>query len=97
MALAALAVVALAGCGGSSRTGRYGPPSTSAEATFIRTCGGCHTLRAAGTTGTTGPSLDRPHPTADDVLAAIRNGPGAMPADLVGGDEALLVANYVAR
>ena len=60
-------------------------------------CGGCHTLAIAGTHGTSGPNLDRASPTVDDVLAAIRNGPGAMPADLVGGDEALLVANYVAR
>ena len=90
-------MLVLAGCGGSSRHGRYGPAPTSAEATFIRMCGSCHTLAIAGTHGTAGPDLDRTSLTADDVLAAIRNGPGTMPADLVGGDEALLVANYVAR
>ena len=86
--LLALAALALAGCGGtSSRTGRYGPPPTSAETTFLRMCSSCHTL--AG--------IHRAHPTAERALAAIRRGPGAMPANLVGGDEALLVANYVAR
>jgi len=78
----------LAGCGGaSSRTGRYGPPPTSAEATLVRMCSSCHTL--AG--------IHRAHPTAARALAAIRTGPGAMPAGLVGGDEAVLVANYVTR
>ena len=79
--------LALAGCGSSSRRGRYGPPPTSAEATFLRMCSGCHTL--AG--------IHRKHVTAEQALAAIRTGPGAMPAGLVGGDEALLVANYVTR
>jgi mono/diheme cytochrome c family protein len=87
----------LAGCGGSTRSGRYGPAPTSAEATFVRMCGSCHTLAVARTHGTAGPDLDRAGLTAEQVLAAIRTGPGTMPAGLVGGDEALLVANYVAR
>jgi mono/diheme cytochrome c family protein len=98
--LAALAatVLVLARCGGtSSRRGRYGPAPTSAEATFIRMCGDCHTLAAARTHGTAGPDLDAAELSAADVLDAIRTGPGEMPANLVGGDEAQLVANYVAR
>jgi mono/diheme cytochrome c family protein len=88
LAALAAAILVLAGCGAtSSRSGRYGPAPTSAEATFIRMCSGCHTLA----------KLRGASPTSDDVLAAIRNGPGPMPADLVGGDEAQLVANYVAR
>jgi mono/diheme cytochrome c family protein len=97
LAAVGVAVLVLAGCGDHSRSGRYGPPATSGESTFIRSCGACHTLGAAGTTGTAGADLDRAQPTADDVLAALRNGPGPMPADLLAGDEAQIVANYVAR
>lgn len=97
VAVLACAALVLAGCGGSSRSGRYGPAPTSAEATFIRMCGGCHTLARAHTHGTAGPDLDASRPTAAAVLEAIQTGPGSMPADLVGGDEAQLVANYVAH
>ena len=97
MRLLPLLVVAVlaAGCGG--RSGRYGPPPTSPEATYIRQCGACHTLAAAGTHGTAGPNLDDAKPTANAVLRAIVRGPGAMPADLLQGDEARLVSLYVAR
>jgi mono/diheme cytochrome c family protein len=92
----ALVALVLTGCGSSSRSGRYGPPTTSAEATFIRKCGDCHTLAAAGTVGKVGLDLDGEH-DAVAVLEAIRSGPGLMPAGLIGGDEAQLVANYVVR
>ncbi|HET8528678.1 MAG TPA: cytochrome c [Gaiellaceae bacterium] len=95
-AAAVAAVLVLAGCGGA-RSGRGGPPPTSAETTFVRSCGDCHALAAAGTHGSAGGDLDRLRPSAAAVLRAIRTGPGAMPRDLVGGDEARLVANYVAR
>ena len=91
-----LAAVLAAGCGGG-RSGRYGPPTTSAEATFIRQCGACHTLAAAGTHGTAGTNLDDARPTERAVLRAIVDGPGAMPSGLLQGDEARLVALYVAR
>ncbi len=43
-------------------------------------CGGCHTLAAAGTNGTVGPSLDAAQPEAALVVERVTNGQGAMPA-----------------
>ncbi|HEX6117759.1 MAG TPA: cytochrome c [Solirubrobacterales bacterium] len=65
---------------------------------FVSSCGSCHTLAAAGTTGTTGPDLDTLGPDDAQVLAAIENGgagSGAMPAGILEGKEAEEVAAYV--
>jgi mono/diheme cytochrome c family protein len=73
--------------------------SDAAAATFQQTCGSCHALAAAGTEATVGPDLDALQPTREQVLAAIANGgtgSGAMPADLLSGDDADQVADYVA-
>jgi mono/diheme cytochrome c family protein len=43
-------------------------------------CGSCHTLRAAGSTGSIGPNLDQAHPSAATVAATVRSGAGAMPS-----------------
>lgn len=43
-------------------------------------CGGCHTLAAAGSTGTVGPDLDELRPALDDIVEQVTNGGGAMPA-----------------
>jgi mono/diheme cytochrome c family protein len=43
-------------------------------------CGGCHTLKAAGATGTVGPNLDQLKPTEPVVDRQVTNGGGAMPA-----------------
>lgn len=93
-----LVPLAVAGCGPGGGVGRgAGPPATSPEATFVRDCGSCHTLSSAGTHGTAAKNLDDVRPSAAAVLQAIRTGPGGMPADLVRGREAALVARYVAR
>ncbi len=42
-------------------------------------CGGCHTLAAAGATGTVGPNLDQKKPPLALVLQRVSNGKGAMP------------------
>ena len=63
---------------------------------FTTSCGGCHTLEAAGTSGQTGPNLDELKPDADRVRAAISEGPGIMPENLVEGPEADQVAEFVA-
>ena len=42
-------------------------------------CGGCHVLADAGTSGTVGPNLDRSKPSADLVVDRVTNGQGAMP------------------
>lgn len=95
-----------AGCGGDEEPAAEQTPT--AEATeaggtevagreqFASTCGGCHTLADAGTGGRVGPDLDQLSPDADTVLSAIQTGPGGMPANLLEGEEAREVAEYVA-
>jgi mono/diheme cytochrome c family protein len=43
-------------------------------------CAGCHTLKAAGATGTVGPNLDQVKPTEAKVEHQVTVGGGAMPA-----------------
>ena len=67
-------------------------------ALFSSTCGGCHTLAVAGTTGNVGPNLDDLMPTKEQVLAAIENGgvgSGQMPPGLLTGNVAEQVAELV--
>ncbi len=44
------------------------------------TCGSCHTLKAAGSSGTVGPNLDGKHLTAATVERYVRSGGGGMPS-----------------
>ena len=43
-------------------------------------CGGCHTLEAAGSSGSVGPNLDDSKPDHALVVDRVTNGSGAMPA-----------------
>jgi len=43
-------------------------------------CGGCHTLKAAGSSGNVGPDLDSLHPSFEAVHDQVEHGGGAMPA-----------------
>lgn len=66
---------------------------------FAESCGSCHTLAAAGTSGAVGPDLDQLAPSEEQVLSAIANGgagSGQMPANLLSGNEARQVAAFVA-
>jgi len=72
------------------------PLISSGKDLFASTCGACHTLGAAGTTGTVGPNLDDLMPDQATISAAIQNGPGVMPADLLSGAQAHQVAAFVA-
>jgi cytochrome c oxidase subunit 1 len=47
---------------------------------FAANCGGCHTLKAAGTSGTVGPNFDQVKPPLSLVLDRVTNGKGAMPS-----------------
>ena len=47
---------------------------------FTQSCGSCHTLKDAGTTGTVGPNLDDLKPDEATVQRQVTNGGGAMPA-----------------
>src|SRR4051812_7895979 len=87
-------LVLLAGCGSGSTGG--GGAQTPQQA-FQGTCGPCHTLKAAGTTGTFGPNLDDLKPDVATVKHAIATGPGGMPAGLFKGDKAEQLAAYVAN
>ena len=73
------------------------PPS--GEAVFASAgCGGCHTLSAAGASGTAGPDLDALAPDAATVEAVVRSGSGTMPsfAGRLSDAEIQAVASYVA-
>src|SRR6266511_5130733 len=75
---------------------------------FQINCGACHTLAAAGTDGKIGPNLDQLLATGarspdtvksnyDRVLSAVQNGIGGrMPKGLVQGEQAKIVAHFVA-
>jgi len=43
-------------------------------------CGGCHTLNAAGSSGTAGPNLDALRPSSATVAAQVASGGGGMPS-----------------
>jgi mono/diheme cytochrome c family protein len=96
---ACAAAAVAAGCGSQT------PEPGQGAQLFAARCGGCHTLEAAGTEGSsgarpTGPNLNQRHETRDQVLYAIRNGgfSGAiMPQNIVVGKDAEAVAEFVAK
>jgi mono/diheme cytochrome c family protein len=67
---------------------------------FGQQCRRCHTLAASNAVATVGPNLDQLRPPKELVLSAIENGVsrgrGQMAADLVEGEDAEAVAQYVA-
>jgi mono/diheme cytochrome c family protein len=72
--------------------------AAAGEAVFASAgCGSCHTLSAAGSTGTVGPNLDDAQPSADLVVERVTNGMGAMPSfsDQLTEQQILDVAAYV--
>jgi mono/diheme cytochrome c family protein len=60
-------------------------------------CGSCHTLKAAGSTGTIGPNLDDLKPPLDTVVHQVEVGGGPMPAfkDQLSDKQIQDVAAYV--
>jgi cbb3-type cytochrome c oxidase subunit III len=54
--------------------------STDGKSIFATNCASCHTLKAAGSTGTIGPNLDQLKPPLATVKRQVENGGGAMPA-----------------
>jgi mono/diheme cytochrome c family protein len=54
---------------------------TAGKAVFTSSgCSGCHTLKAAGATGTVGPNLDQLKPPYARIVLQVDNGGGPMPA-----------------
>jgi cbb3-type cytochrome c oxidase subunit III len=104
--LAVAAVSLTAGCGTGGKASSTADPSNG-EAVFKSSCGGCHTLAAAGTSGTIGPNLDAAFGPSKQqgfaestiqnvVLLQIREASKPMPDNLVKGQDAQDVAAYVA-
>ena len=97
--LLVILTLAFAGCGGGdSDTAGSGDQANSGDPkqVFASTCGGCHALADAGSSGRIGPDLDELEPDAATVVQAIEQGPGQMPEGLLEGPEAQAVADYVA-
>ena len=87
------------GSEGSAAGQEGGGAAAEGKLIFTQTCGTCHVLSDAGTSGAVGPSLDTLKPDQARVASAIENGgsgSGQMPAGLLAGKEAEAVAEYVA-
>ncbi len=57
-----------------------GNPANGATVFASAGCGGCHTMKAAGSTGAVGPDLDQAKPGQDLVIQRVTNGINVMPA-----------------
>src|SRR4051794_3184508 len=107
LAAGAAAAAALAGC--SAKESSSNTDLVNGKKLFVAKCGSCHTLSHAGTKGTVGPNLDDALSNSvqegfgDSAIRGLvhqwiqiaRKG-GAMPQNLVKGDDAQDVAAYVA-
>jgi mono/diheme cytochrome c family protein len=87
------------GLGGSDLDDPPAEPidTEAARQLFQTTCRSCHSLADANAAGVFGPDLDLLQPEASTVRRAIEDGPGPMPDDLLDGEDADLVARYVAE
>jgi mono/diheme cytochrome c family protein len=69
---------------GAAETGAgeelQGDPAAGEELFAANGCGSCHTLDAAGTSGTIGPNLDDAQPPFELVVDRVTNGMGQMPS-----------------
>ncbi len=101
-----MAALALGACGTEGIQLAEDDPNYAGAVLFAERCSGCHSLKAAGAQGSAnralrnqGPNLNERMESAEDVLYAIRNGgfSGAiMPQNILVGDEAEAVAEFVA-
>src|SRR4051812_45973076 len=104
LGIAVPAIVLANGKAGQGESGTLATKSASAEFNrgrnlFRSTCWSCHTLKAAGAQGVTGPNLDDIGTVSEQrVRNAIRiggTGQGRMPSNLLQGKDAEAVAYYV--
>ena len=84
--------------GAVAGTGITAERPTDGKSIFTTSCGSCHTLSDAGTTGAVGPNLDDSKPPKELVVDRVTNGQGAMPSfkDSLDADQIQAVADYVA-
>jgi cytochrome c553 len=69
------------GTGATTGGGEGGGDAAAGKAVFASAgCVNCHTLAAAGATGTVGPNLDDAKPSADKVVERVTEGKGVMPS-----------------
>ncbi|HVN60916.1 MAG TPA: c-type cytochrome [Gaiellaceae bacterium] len=61
-------------------TNLKGDPVAGKKVFLSAGCGGCHTLKDAGTTGTVGPNLDEKKPPLQLVLTRVTYGKSPMPS-----------------
>lgn len=106
---AAALVLAIGATATATSSGESGNASGPGRSLFRVNCGSCHTLSAAGTSGTYGPNLDRAFrgkafrgkkgsaKIRRAVKRAIAKGADGMPAGILNADEAAAVASYVAK
>ena len=66
---------------------------------FTASCGSCHTLGDAGTTGVVGPNLDDTKPSVEESERQIANGGGGMPAfkGQLSEEQIRALAEYIAQ
>jgi mono/diheme cytochrome c family protein len=104
------AALALGACGEKGIELAKNDPNYEGAEIFRENCAGCHTLSVAGTEGSAteigsrelkdGPNFNERKEEKEDVLYAIRNGgfsSSPMPQNLVTGEEADKVAEFVAK
>jgi mono/diheme cytochrome c family protein len=84
--------------GAVAGTGVTAERPTDGKTIFTTSCGSCHTLADAGTTGAVGPNLDDSRPSKELAVDRVTNGQGAMPsfADSLDAQQIEAVADYVA-
>jgi mono/diheme cytochrome c family protein len=101
---------ALVACGSEGISLSKDDPNYEGAQIFVERCSGCHTLKVAGTQGSAvkpqtreykdGPNFDQRKEQKDQILYAIRNGgfsSGPMPQDIVVGQDAEKVADFIAK
>jgi mono/diheme cytochrome c family protein len=109
-AAVAAAVLALGACGTEGIDVAQNDPTYEGAVLFAENCAGCHSLSVVGAHGSTtdvgsreprdGPNFNERAETVEDVLYAIRNGgfsSGPMPQNIVTGEDAQKVAEFVAK
>ena len=109
LALVVLSAVAIGACGEQGIQLAEDDPNYEGAELFQQNCAGCHTLSVAGTEGSAtdpngreyvdGPNFDQRKVDRDQVLYAIANGgfsSGPMPQDILVGEDAEKVADFLA-
>ncbi len=91
-----LAALLLTSCSGDQGASK-GDPVAGKKLFAANGCSGCHTFKAAASTGTTGPDLDTASPTTAKVMHQLSNPGGLMPsfADKLSDDEKRNLAAFV--